>query len=512
MAAIPALLVPAVAGTATAEAAKRKSPVVTSIAPKSVSVGETLTIRGRYFRAGRGKNTVAFKRDGGRAVFVKADLGTRKLLKVKLPKRLEGALRVRNGLPAPTRLRIRVLSTRFGKSFTAVKRSPMVGPEKPATPPTPSSASATGDCDGDGVLNGVQPDDDSDLLSDTLEATLKTDPCKTDTDGDGVEDGYEYKSAIDLNDDDYQNPNQSLPYPSKRPYPNPLDATDANVDYDGDSLTTLEEQALWRYTMENGAAPSLFPLTYSAGEKYSLVTRDGANRRTPTQAAGGYAKWNAFLTWAARDEVDDVDDVGYLNVVIPHRGVVDIRDTNLDGHVEPGAGSIGGGFFAASEATPYDLDQSDAGARFHGYLSDDERDEDADGLTNYDETHGRMTAGWWDACYSAEAPYPVKYAGTSPTVPDSDGDGVLDGADDQDHDDVPNMMELSRNAASGFVDWAAMTCKKKDTAVKHGSAYGRTNPFNPCLPYTDSRTCTQHPGLNGASAPFDGSDNWYALN
>ena len=35
---------------------------------------------------------------------------------------------------------------------------------------------------------------------------------------------------------------------------------------------------------------------------------------------------------------------------------------------------------------------------------------------------------------------------------DSDGDGVLDGADDQDHDDIPNVMEMSRNAASGLDD------------------------------------------------------------
>ena len=32
---------------------------------------------------------------------------------------------------------------------------------------------------------------------------------------------------------------------------------------------------------------------------------------------------------------------------------------------------------------------------------------------------------------------------------DSDGDGVRDGADDQDHDDVPNVMECSRVRAVG---------------------------------------------------------------
>ena len=62
-----------------------------------------------------------------------------------------------------------------------------------------------------------------------------------------------------------------------------------------------------------------------------------------------------------------------------------------------------------------------------------------------------MTAGCWKGCYPEEAPYPIKYAGTRPLDADSDGDGMLDGADDQDFDDIPNIMELSRNMA-GDVD------------------------------------------------------------
>ena len=69
MAALSALLVPAVAGTATAQAAK--APVVTKVAPKHVFVGQTLTLRGRNFRTGIGKNTVAFKRKGAKVVLVR---------------------------------------------------------------------------------------------------------------------------------------------------------------------------------------------------------------------------------------------------------------------------------------------------------------------------------------------------------------------------------------------------------------------------------------------------------
>src|SRR5918994_6336938 len=103
--ALGALLAPATAGAATAHASKkaRKYPVITSVRPMDTNVGKALTIRGRNFKPGRNKNTVLFKREGGRVVFVKADVGTRKLLKVKLPERLTGSLLVVNGAPSPTR-------------------------------------------------------------------------------------------------------------------------------------------------------------------------------------------------------------------------------------------------------------------------------------------------------------------------------------------------------------------------------------------------------------------------
>ena len=66
---------------------------------------------------------------------------------------------------------------------------------------------------------------------------------------------------------------------------------------------------------------------------------------------------------------------------------------------------------------------------------------------------------------------------------------MRDGADDQDHDDIPNLMELSRFDASGGLFDGESTCKPDPDAPKypdtnHPNAYGRMNPFNPCLPYT----------------------------
>ena len=192
----------------------------------------------------------------------------------------------------------------------------------------------------------------------------------------------------------------------------------------------------------------------------------------------------------------------------PAPGYYDMRDANLSG----------GRPTRASSTTPTTRQRQ---------LADDERDEDADGLTNFEETHGRLHPGVLGGCYSMEAPT-RRYAGTQVDDADSDGDGVRDGADDQDHDDLPNLMELSRFAASGHIDWqpVARAASARDRVPRGRRAtatasltprtqpprvWGRVNPFNPCLPATNSRTCTSHPGLSGSGAPFDDSPNWLSL-
>jgi IPT/TIG domain len=496
-AALVALVASAVAGAVapSAHAAKKtKAPVITKVSPLDVAVGETLTIRGRNFITGRDKNTVVFKRDGARAVFVKAAVGTKKLLRVTVPASVQKQFLVKAGNPVPTRFRLRVLTKKLGKRFTSLKRSPLISGPRPPKPVLPDE---DGDCDSDGTKNGVDGDDDNDLLADVTEKAIGTDPCKLDTDGDAVEDGYEYQSAKDLNDDEYQgDPNQVLPYPGKRPYPNPLYA-DAGLDYDGDVLTLSEEQSLWKYTygVNHSATRTLDGLSYSDGSKHSINTRV-AGRRSPALAAAGYDKHQQFLNWATSS--------AYLTVLIPvgpAPGYHDLRDANMNSSV------------SAGEALYFDFNGN-------SWLADDERD---------DETHGRMTPEYWTGCYSMEKAYGIGYAGPKVDDADSDGDGVLDGADDQDHDDVPNLMELSRYAASGHVDWQdGSPCRVASGIVYdqtdlngdgkpdnpnsiHPLDYGRVNPFNPCLPATNSRTCVSHPSLSGAGAPFDDSPNWLSL-
>ncbi|CAA9478305.1 MAG: hypothetical protein AVDCRST_MAG65-1293, partial [uncultured Solirubrobacteraceae bacterium] len=130
-------------------------------------------------------------------------------------------------------------------------------------------------------------------------------------------DGFEFASARDLNDDEYQGANTNVPYPSARPYPNPLDGKDAGTDFDGDSLTLAEEHGLWRFALTGRTSAAataineaallnrfalLDALAYSDGEQYSIRERcpsaanpaacgprDGG-RRVPALAAAGYAK------------------------------------------------------------------------------------------------------------------------------------------------------------------------------------------------------------------------------
>jgi hypothetical protein len=143
-----------------------------------------------------------------------------------------------------------------------------------------------------------------------------------------------------------------------------------------------------------------------------------------------------------------------------------------------------------------------------GKLSDDERDEDADGLSNYDEVVGPMQPGWWAGCFKDEHEYPVSYAGTDPTDPDTDGDGVRDGADDQDHDDLPNLMELDRVAAGGTPQGS---CGNPVGTPNSDPMDVYVNPFNPCLPYIDSRTCLRHPAFESPPAPFGADTKLYVL-
>ncbi len=155
-----------------------------------VSVGNLLTIRGANFKPQRRRNTVIFRGAEGRTAFAKPIRATRRKLVVRVPAAVARLLRVVASRQRPTRLKLRVLAGKFSK-YTPRRLSPVV----------------TGVGDGDGGDGGgggtiaacdSSADHDGDLLANSLELAIGTDPCLADTDVDQISDGWEYWSAKDL--------------------------------------------------------------------------------------------------------------------------------------------------------------------------------------------------------------------------------------------------------------------------------------------------------------------------
>jgi hypothetical protein len=165
-----------------------------------------------------------------------------------------------------------------------------------------------------------------------------------------------------------------------------------------------------------------------------------------------------------------------------------------------------------------------------GFLSDDERDADGDGLGNWDEKYGRMTQAWWDARYDGQGGRPLEthywmldstggvtdFPGVSMVDPDTDGDGIADGADDQDHDGLSNAFEVSRPWDWKYT-YVSVGHDGQPTAPDDYQPIGplpggvgpnpwaRVQPYNPCKPVT-SATCHRHPafGYYGPAEDWQG--------
>jgi hypothetical protein len=394
------------ASVAPASAASN-APVIKSISPMKLKVGEKLTVKGKYFLSGKGKTRVFFVRGGGGAAYARSDSGSTTKLVVTLPAQLDKILKGKTA-----RIQVRVLAKKFGK-LTAAGKSPLVSPAD--TDPSGGGGGGQKTCmPGDQALN--TNDSDKDGLNDALEVSIATDPCAADTDKDGVPDGFEYFSAQDLNSTVLFGAGPLLPYPGKRPYPNALN-TDTDTDYDGDGLTLGDEYKIWKKFGDGQ-----FPLTsYSDGKQ-----------TTKSVVADPSMPWQ------------DIDGDGMLN--------------------------------------------------------DGEQDADGDHLANWDETHGRMTPAWWEAMFDgSNAPKESAYA--TVTFPqtdvldaDSNGDGVIDGLGDQDHDGLTNQFEIQRplDWETTYVSTEHNYDKAAQTMDPGADPYARVNPFNPCKPVY-SQTCHLYP-------------------
>jgi hypothetical protein len=446
---------------AAASAAPKKGPVpkITRVKPMRISVGGLLTITGHRFKASRAKNTVIFRNSSGRTAFVKPVRASRTKLVLRLPASVARLLKVAKSSQRPTRLKLRVLAGKFSK-FTPRRLSPVV------------TGAGSGDGPGSGGPGNIpvcdnDSDHDNDLLSNSLELSIGTDPCLADTDNDQMTDGWEYWSAKDLNV-------KAVPYPGKRPFPNALDPSDgagvgngsSSYDFDGDGLTTLEEFRAWRIT---GADLDLGHV--SVGLESALGYSDGTKYSRASEVPGTPA-WRS-------------SNYGLANPTQPFPATYDL-------HGDPGS--------------------------YH----DDERDADSDGLANWLESaRGPGHYAWWTGFWKQEiiqidpwkktgycAPATEQRPGDFDQRPfadvdlaenDVDGDTLLDGEDDQDNDDFDNITEMYEVVkdldGNGQPSWCGKGAGWIPT-INYGGFDWAINPFNPCAPDPGSRSCPPY-------IPFD---------
>ena len=492
-------VVPAAANAAT-------TPKVTKVTPLQLKIGQRLTIHGKGFLAGKNRNTVIFKAAGVRAVFVKAETATSTKLVVKVPAKLAPFLKVTGGKAIATRFQIRVLARKLSPTYTPVSASPVIAPvvtaattaeAKPATPaPAAAAAAATPaaiaappiDTDGDGTPDATDADDDDDLLPDVEERTIGTSTVSRDTDGDGMEDGWEYQSAKDLNAESCPAGDPATPcraavpwtntkYPVKGPYPSPL-APDSAQDYDGDYLPGWWEHEAWKLH-----GRSLTDMWYS----------DGLQASQDSQANDG-------CRGLVEETVNETTDGN-------HNGVLDAITGHVDKYplyeLAPSAARDDASQYRAPYAyryawlygrADYTLDRHSKPGDPPGCLTDDERDEDGDFLSNRDEVNTMMTGPDYVHALFEEPPFKVEWPGTNALDRDSDGDDIVDGMDDQDHDDFWNAEEIVRGAKSasrsvvqdGNDPGTDPDVSSTDTGIRTGLW---VDPFNGCLPAVYSRGC-----------------------
>ena len=110
--------------------------------------------------------------------------------------------------------------------------------------------SPDGDCDADGVKNGVDPDDDNDLIADGLESSRScSTPAWATPTATASRTATSTSPRSTSTTTTTSRRTRSLPYPGKTPYPNPL-YKDNELDFDGDSLSLQDEYKLWKYTYQ----------------------------------------------------------------------------------------------------------------------------------------------------------------------------------------------------------------------------------------------------------------------
>ena len=281
----------------------------------------------------------------------------------------------------------------------------------------------------------------------------------------------------DLNDDEYQAPNGYLPYPAKRPYPNPLVRPTPTVDYDGDGLTLKEEYELWKLHRRPAALPR-------DARPAELLGRRAVLARAPASTARAAARrrWPPPATPSGRvPGLGGRQRLRHACCVPPTaapgttaRGRrFDIRDVDRSGDVDDAERRR----LPRAEATYYDLDGDGYALRRRARRGRRRPHE----LRRDPRPHDRRATG--RAATTKEKPYPVEYAGTD--------------LDDRGHRRRRHARRRGRPGPRrppehhgaqpqhglGRRDWAATTRPCRRRPARRTASTGRTRT-------TASRTCS----------------------
>ena len=120
-----ALTLPLAAPASAPSGAPRLAPLGST----GVTVGQAITLKGRGFVPGRGRDVVILQRPGARSIFVRADRATTTRVTVTLPScRVLPFLDWRDGAPQPTRFRVSVLGHRLSALPAAQSLTVLPGP------------------------------------------------------------------------------------------------------------------------------------------------------------------------------------------------------------------------------------------------------------------------------------------------------------------------------------------------------------------------------------------------
>ena len=348
---------------------------------------------------------------------------------------------------------------------------------------------------------------------------IGTNPCAADSDGDGVPDGYEYQSAVDLNDDEFQHPNTVAALPRQAAVPEPALRGRRRrlrrrlADAQRRSTTSGSTPTSVTHTDPRDARRAVLLGRQAVHALAIIPSGPDAGRHEPTLPRAATTSTTQFLAWARRNGYRTVllDDNApwwdHAAVRNPY-GLFDMnrdadarrswRPRRLPARRRPLLRPLRGRLPVRRRAR--------RGRRRPHELRRDPRPHDAR-ATGPAATRWRSPGTSPTRGRATSTPTPTATAcSTAPTTPD--------------FDDVPNVMELSRNAASGLDD-TATAASATSSPSQPPLADGLLASGPPTAGSTRSTPASRTPGRGPArarsstpalGAPFDDSPNWYSLN